>query len=321
MRERLQDAEMTARYHDRERQSLVTQLSEKNGRLTSELQAASRREEELQVRLSELRSQVNDKRLSMQDHILYLENLKDEVAFVTKRKNELENRVEELLTERESLNNTLDDTSDKIILLERHAREQDCQILGSHREMCELRTNNAVLSDRLESLGRSCSSSSPSSVQISLLNEMEMSTSGSDSDRSLYNKRPCSQIDEEIEGIDEAGGACDDREITCVNSLEIKQMKEEILSAQQQLRTLCGQLRQHDRRQRRNSSDSGHGGGPSSSGGCGDEGSSSEDDFTTVDSVHIGLLNGVLRRGTSYPINTSSSCQMIGDSSTILPNA
>ena len=57
------------------------------------------------------------------------------------------------------------------------------------------------------------------------------------------------------------------------------------------------------------------------SGGCGDEGSSSEDDFTTVDSVHIGLLNdvvlelkgllhGVLRRGTSYPINTSSSCQV-----------
>ena len=128
MRERLQDAEMTARYQDRERQSLVTQLSEQNGRLTTELQAASRREEELQTRLSELRSQVNDKRLSMQDHILYLENLKDEVAFVTKRKNELEKRVEELLSERESLNNTLDDTSDKIILLERHAREQDCQV-------------------------------------------------------------------------------------------------------------------------------------------------------------------------------------------------
>ena len=36
--------------------------------------------------------------------------------------------MEELLTERETLNNTLDDTSDKIILLERHAREQDCQV-------------------------------------------------------------------------------------------------------------------------------------------------------------------------------------------------
>ena len=52
-----------------------------------------------------------------------------QVGFVTKRKNELEKRVEELLAERESLNNTLDDTSDKIILLERHAREQDCQVI------------------------------------------------------------------------------------------------------------------------------------------------------------------------------------------------
>ena len=81
MRERLHEAELTTRYHDRERQSLVTQLSEQNSRLTAELQAASRREEELQVRLSELRGQVNDKRLSMQDHILYLENLKEEVTF------------------------------------------------------------------------------------------------------------------------------------------------------------------------------------------------------------------------------------------------
>ena len=36
--------------------------------------------------------------------------------------------------------------------------------------------------------------------------------------------RPCSQIDEEIEDIDEAGGAGDDSEITCINSLEIKQV-------------------------------------------------------------------------------------------------
>ena len=58
------------------------------------------------------------------------------------------------------------------------------------------------------------------------------------------------------------------------------------------------------------------------SGGCGDEGSSSEDDCTTVNSVHIGLLNdvvlelkgllhGFLRRGTAFPLNSSSnSCQV-----------
>ena len=37
--------------------------------------------------------------------------------------------------------------------------------------------------------------------------------------------RPCSQIDEEIEDIDEAGIAGDDSEITCINSLEMKQVR------------------------------------------------------------------------------------------------
>ena len=52
-----------------------------------------------------------------------------QVAFVTRRKNELEKRVEELIGEREQLNSTLEETSDKIVMLERHAREQDCQVM------------------------------------------------------------------------------------------------------------------------------------------------------------------------------------------------
>jgi len=59
------------------------------------------------------------------------------------------------------------------------------------------------------------------------------------------------------------------------------------------------------------------------SAGGGDEGSSSDDDCTTVNSVHIGLLNdvvlelkgllhGILRRGTAFPLSSSSnSCQVI----------
>ena len=46
----------------------------------------------------------------------------------------------------------------------------------------------------------------------------------------FFNCRPCSQIDEEIEDIDEAGGAGDDSEITCINSLEIKQVNKNIAS-------------------------------------------------------------------------------------------
>ena len=117
------------------------------------------------------------------------------------------------------------------------------QLQGNQREMSELRANNQILAERLESLSRSYSSSSPSSVQMSLLNEMEMSASGSDSDRSLYTAkrlvilhlikqseevnnvsifRPCSQIEEEIEDIDNPN---DDSEMTCISSLEHKQVR------------------------------------------------------------------------------------------------
>ena len=67
------------------------------------------------------------------------------------------------------------------------------QLRHNDTELIELRSTSQVLSDRLSSLSRGASSSfnsyNSSSVQMSLLNEMEMSTSGSDSDRSLYLRR------------------------------------------------------------------------------------------------------------------------------------
>lgn len=51
---------------------------------------------------------------------------------MTKRKNELEKRIDELLGEREGLSSTLDHTSDKILMLERLAREQESQVRFHH---------------------------------------------------------------------------------------------------------------------------------------------------------------------------------------------
>lgn len=79
IRATLQEAEYHHRTTERERSGLIGQLTEQNQRLTSELKEAGKREEELQKRLLELRSQVNDKRVTMQDHVNHLETLKDEV--------------------------------------------------------------------------------------------------------------------------------------------------------------------------------------------------------------------------------------------------
>ena len=78
----LAEAESRAREKDRERAHLVGQLGEQNQRLTGELEAAARREEELTRQLEELRVQFQDKRETMRDHVMHLETLKDEVACV-----------------------------------------------------------------------------------------------------------------------------------------------------------------------------------------------------------------------------------------------
>ena len=75
----LSEAESRAREKDRERAHLVGQLGEQNQRLTGELEAASRREEELTRQVEELRAQFQDKRETMRDHVMHLETLKDEV--------------------------------------------------------------------------------------------------------------------------------------------------------------------------------------------------------------------------------------------------
>merc|ERR1719203_903103 len=172
-----------------------------------------------------------------------------------------------------------------------------------------------------------------------------MSTSGSDSDRSLYQRRPCSQIDEEIEDIDEdgdsslgGGGACcssssglgsegrgggnsgldseghDDSEMTYVNNTQVKQLREEMLSAYQQIRGLYSAIRHQEllpkpqqqlhiqinttaqqtssvvgvdtnrnKRARNHSEDSLETSSSTSS--------SSQEDFHTASSLQIGLLN------------------------------
>ena len=80
LRETLHEAEEHHRMQARDRSALCATLSEQNQRLTSELREGARREQELRSKLEELRARVNDKRVTMQDHVAHLETLKDEVS-------------------------------------------------------------------------------------------------------------------------------------------------------------------------------------------------------------------------------------------------
>ena len=70
-----------------------------------------------------------DKRITVQDHVTHLEILREEIDLVTNRKNDLEKKVHQLIAERENLTTALDDSADKILMLEKHTREQDCQVM------------------------------------------------------------------------------------------------------------------------------------------------------------------------------------------------
>ena len=128
LRDRLANTDTNSRLHDREKANLVAQLTEQNQRLTSELQASASREQELQSRIHQLRDQVTDKRITVQDHVTHLEILREEIDLVTNRKNDLEKKVQQLIAEKETIANALDESSDKMMVLERHTREQDCQV-------------------------------------------------------------------------------------------------------------------------------------------------------------------------------------------------
>lgn len=273
IRATLQEAEYHHRTTERERSGLIGQLTEQNQRLTSELKEAGKREEELQKRLLELRSQVNDKRVTMQDHVNHLETLKDEINLVTQRKQNLEQRISELVGERSILSGDLDETSERILSLERQNREQDNQLRNNHRIMTELESKNQNLSERLESLSRSYSSTTSSHVssgsggQTSLLNELENSENFLPYGSGSGGRRRCSQIDEE-----EFEEDFDDSEMTCIDEQgrhllhgihhgrtgiagrtgdeeddeddsRMKELRDEVLTVYHQIRHLCSDIR------------------------------------------------------------------------------
>lgn len=57
-----------------------------------------------------------------------METLKDELQLVAEKKLELERRLTQSMRERDSLNAALEEASDRIHSLERHAREQETKL-------------------------------------------------------------------------------------------------------------------------------------------------------------------------------------------------
>merc|ERR1719245_1319910 len=93
LRALLDQNENSQRQAEREKSLLITQLTEQNQRLTTQLKDSSKTEESLTCELQSMRDQVNHKKTSMSEHVTHLETLRDEITIMTERKLDLERRI------------------------------------------------------------------------------------------------------------------------------------------------------------------------------------------------------------------------------------
>lgn len=211
----LAERETALKQTEREKAILISELTEQNQRLTSSLKESSRIEEQLTAQLQGLRDQCNLKKSSLQDHVSSLEVLRDEINLMSEKKCEMERKLQSLLSEREGLGLALDEATDRIVMLEHQAREQELQLRQAQRELEELRVANGSLGERIEILSAQSSSPGPRS----LLHEMECDH-GDDASRELERIVHSDSSSEQLDGF-----------------------RKEVLSAYKQLRLVCDRLR------------------------------------------------------------------------------
>uniref|UniRef100_A0A6B0VCT7 Putative non-specific serine/threonine protein kinase n=2 Tax=Ixodes ricinus TaxID=34613 RepID=A0A6B0VCT7_IXORI len=258
-RQQLAEQQALLRSLDRERGAVVHEMADQNQRLAQELKAARRAEDQAASQYRSLREQLSLRRSSLDDHVSQLEGLREEITLLSDRKAELERRISALVDERESLSLSLEESGDRILLLEKQRHDYEAQIRNQQRDMEELRVANVQLQERLDAAQRLRTSSPLPGHSLghrSLFNEIEMSSSSSADDDAASTGRRSRQLSQL--GSSSAGFAADLDEIECdeceLGSEEDK-LRQELAQALQELQRLVSDLRRH--RDSAASSDSG----------------------------------------------------------------
>ncbi|PRD32419.1 UNVERIFIED_CONTAM: Bicaudal D-related protein-like protein [Trichonephila clavipes] len=192
-----------------------------------------RTEEQLQAQLQTLREQFNVRRSNLHDHVSQLEGLREEINVLEGRKADLGQRIHALTDERENLNLSLEESGDRIILLQRQNREQEQKIRSQQQDLEDLRQTNSQLQAKLDIILRR----SPNG-NSSLLDEIEMSAPSSMEDDAsrVQNHLPNDDIE------------CDDLVLPFSGLFpegddNLKHLAQEVIDIYHQLRRLCLELR------------------------------------------------------------------------------
>ncbi|XP_015042938.1 bicaudal D-related protein homolog isoform X1 [Drosophila pseudoobscura] len=168
LKEKLQTQDAAIRQAEKEKTILIDELQHQNTRLTEQIQEAHATELKLSAQIQELKDQYHYRNSSLQDHVNSLESIKTELNLTTGKRQELERRLQHAQEEKESLTSSLEEASDRIHMLERHAREQETKLETTLQALERSQRENNVLSERL---GADTSSSMPGKKSLQF--EME----------------------------------------------------------------------------------------------------------------------------------------------------
>ncbi|KAF5276803.1 hypothetical protein FQR65_LT16169 [Abscondita terminalis] len=146
--------ENSIRQWERDKGNVVGELSAQNARLASQLKDALTLESQLQLEIRSLREQCAVGKSNLHEHINNADSLRDELEIVSAKKDEFERRLVMAASERDNLATALEEASDRILLLERHAREQDLRYQQSLKEY-SLPQERLSLDERLNGEHRS----------------------------------------------------------------------------------------------------------------------------------------------------------------------
>lgn len=235
---------------DKEKLLKIRELIQQNERLSEELQQERLREERLAEELRHLKDKPHSSKLNTRQQGK-IEVLQDEVSTLTSRLGELERHVTIVTEERDSVVCNLDETLDKMKILERHKTEQDSELHKKNLEIQELQGTISQLNSQIEQLTEKASNSSGHSM--TLFNELSQLDAGNelgmlmDSPQTHY---PPSMFGEE----DEIECDYDDDYLMLTPSIlmaeqprvqETGRMEEEIVHAYRHLKQICKDIKTH----------------------------------------------------------------------------
>ena len=153
-------------------------LREETERLNLQLSESAQRNAELARELRAVSENLRREKACVEEQIQDCKAVKSEMNILAERKEELERQMVILKVEKESISLSLEGALCKISQLERRQEDQETVMRSSEREVEELKTSNNYLLEKLE-LWSMSHSSSPT-MKNSLMSELELSTSESE---------------------------------------------------------------------------------------------------------------------------------------------